>query len=481
MSTYSPISLEYFLNMELQHGGGGKEIIHQNGKLKKVSDVVNYFKDKKNTADVEESLKAENWQYYNCMKAEFRHNVQEHHILGWENMTLEYYKNLDPMSDEEIEIFLKDNPVEFDNGFIRHNYHRACAMIGRLINGKPYIPFYMETSKIYYEPRKKDGIHRITPVTNRIKLLSQMDAMGINRDEYCICQSGILSIMGVRDNDDLDIIISSNLRNQNISYPLGVEVFDKDRKKFDYFGAEGDDDILENYCITIDGYKFLEPRFYFARKFINKSERDISDWQGIKEFFCKESHKGYPFNFEHYKWGLPETVERVDVSVLDLKSLELIKDKYNRVVDGVNHGRAVYKGDGYYIKIFHPEYCRLNNFRDALSSGFLNGLVPALTHLVMDGEDIIGYITLTGEMISNDESNFEAIPQWFIRTVLRNCKQRSKVFYDLVPINIIRDSFYGQVSLIDLESVYDLRRLHEMEKHSATLKPQPLLEWISQI
>ena len=33
---YSPISLEYFLNMELAMGGGGKEIIKQNGKLIKV-------------------------------------------------------------------------------------------------------------------------------------------------------------------------------------------------------------------------------------------------------------------------------------------------------------------------------------------------------------------------------------------------------------------------------------------------------------
>ena len=52
------------------------------------------------------------------------------------------------MSDDELEIFLKNNPVEFDNGFIRHSYHRACAMIGRLINGKKYIPFYMHKDRI---------------------------------------------------------------------------------------------------------------------------------------------------------------------------------------------------------------------------------------------------------------------------------------------------------------------------------------------
>ena len=39
---------------------------------------------------------------------------------------------------------LKENPVEFDNGFIRHNYHRACAMIGRLIKGKTIYSFLYE-------------------------------------------------------------------------------------------------------------------------------------------------------------------------------------------------------------------------------------------------------------------------------------------------------------------------------------------------
>ena len=49
------------------------------------------------------TLQPSNWQYFNCMIAEFRHNVGDHHDLGWENMTEEYYNNLDLMSDEEIE------------------------------------------------------------------------------------------------------------------------------------------------------------------------------------------------------------------------------------------------------------------------------------------------------------------------------------------------------------------------------------------
>ena len=474
MDKYSPISLDYFLNMELSPGGGGKEIIKQNGNLKTIKDIIDFFSIPSKIKEIESQLTPKNWQYFNCMLAEFRHNVGDHHEIGWENMTKEYYNNLMPMSDYEIEHFLKNNPVEFDNGFIRHNYHRACAMVGRLIKGKPYIPFYMETSQIYNKARKRDKLHRIKPLTNKIKLLSVLDNMGIDRNEYCICQSGILSVMGIRDNDDLDLIISNKLRNQNIKFPSGVDIFSKDRKKFDYFGANGDDDLLKNFCINIDGYKFLEPRFYFARKFTNKSPRDISDWEGINNFFKRNKYEGYPFNFDFYKWGLPYMTEQIDISELDLNSLKLIKDKYTRIVSGINHGRAVYKGEGYYIKIFHPEYCRLSNFREALKSGFLNGLTPSLTHLITDNNEIIGYITLSGDHPTH-------IPDHLIRSVLRNCKQRNKIFYDLVPINIIKDHYFGEWGLIDLESVYDLDKLNLLNTHNAEIKPFNLLELINQI
>jgi len=280
--------------------------------------------------------------------------------------------------------------------------------------------------------------------------------------------------MGIRDNDDLDIIISSKLRNREIQFPSGVEVFAKDRGKFNYFGANGDDDIIDNYCLTIDGYKFLEPRFYFARKHIDNTARDISDWTAIEEFFNREAHKGYPFNFEFYKWGLPSMAPKVQLKDLDLKSLTLVKDKYERIIDGVNQGRAVYKGDGYYVKIFHPGYCRLDNFKQALKSGVLNGIASALTHLIIDDGELRGYV-----MLSGDHPN--KVPEELLITVLRNCKQRQMLFYDLVEINIIKDHYYGQWSLIDLESVYSLKNLDDMKKHNAEIKPSNLIQLINQI
>ena len=304
---YQPISLEYFLNMELANGGGGKEIITQNETLRSVEDVYTFFSTGDNLQSIRNTLNPKNWQYFNSMTAEFRKNVASHHELGWDKMTEEYYSSLELMSDEELEIFLKNNPVEFDNGFIKHSYHRACAMIGRLISGKEYLPFYMKKDDIYNNPRKHDGRHRVKPLIKNVKCISDIQ---IPAGEFTICQSGILALMDIRQNDDIDIIISSEARKQLFNGTKdmitlnNVEIFAENRGKFRIFDAQGDDDLIKNYSFTVNGYNFLEPRFYFSRK--NKhTDRDKSDWNGIRTFFQMRNYMGYPFNkLSLEQWGI---------------------------------------------------------------------------------------------------------------------------------------------------------------------------------
>ena len=285
-------------------------MVTNNYTLKTVKDVIDYYSDNKNLEKQKSKLNTSNFQYFNCIIAEFKRNVGDHHELGWENMTEEYYSNLENMSDEEIEKFLREHPVEFDNGFIRHGFHRACAMIGRLINGKKYFPFYMRRERVYNEKRKKDGIQRRFPLVHNVKHLKLIDELNIPRGEFTICQSGILALMGVRQNDDIDIIISSEARkqlfndNQQFMRFNGVEIFESNKTKFMYFDAQGDDDLIDNYSFQVDGYNFLEPRFYFSRKRKDR-EKDIKDWKAIKEFFDMKSHKGYPFNnLNDEQWGV---------------------------------------------------------------------------------------------------------------------------------------------------------------------------------
>ena len=128
---------------EPEGGGGGKEIITQGDELKTVKDVVKYFKNNK-----VQNLVPDNWQYYNCMIAEFRKNVGDHHELGWENMTKEYYDSLEKMSDDSrkksFEIHRKyrnifENFVQAKNGkcpdgFEYNKSLGGCMPVGPKLN-----------------------------------------------------------------------------------------------------------------------------------------------------------------------------------------------------------------------------------------------------------------------------------------------------------------------------------------------------------
>ena len=160
-------------------------------------------------------------------------------------------------------------------------------------------------------------------------------------------------------------------------------------------------------------------------------------------------------------------MNRINLKDIDLGSLGVILNKAGRVVDGVNHGRMVLKGDGVYYKIFDKDYCRRENFVKALEAGFFDEVAPALQSLIVDGDDIVGYVCELGELIG---SEFDKVPDDFYKKVLSLVNEKKMFFYDLVSINIIRTKS-GELSLIDLESVYDIEELYTIDKHNAKVKP----------
>ena len=160
-------------------------------------------------------------------------------------------------------------------------------------------------------------------------------------------------------------------------------------------------------------------------------------------------------------------MNRINLKDIDLGSLGVILNKAGRVVDGVNHGRMVLKGDGVYYKIFDKDYCRRENFVKALEAGFFDEVAPALQSLIVDGDDIVGYVCELGELIG---SEFDKVPDDFYQKVLSLVNEKKMFFYDLVSINIIRTKS-GELSLIDLESVYDIEELYTIDKHNAKVKP----------
>jgi len=107
------------------------------------------------------------------------------------------------------------------------------------------------------------------------------------KEEYTICKSAILALMGIRDNEDLDILTENEATNGNVESIHPNE-----------YGI----DNIEDNSFKVDGYNFLHPKYYFRYKKVppqgdqNDWERDISDWEGIVKFFEMGKHNQYPFN-----------------------------------------------------------------------------------------------------------------------------------------------------------------------------------------
>ena len=124
------------------------KIFTNNFTLERVEDIVNYWK--KHDFDSKE-LNDLNWMYVYCMKYGFLKNldVKNINIYGsWKwttrnyNLTREeadnYLSKLEPMTKEEIELFLK-TPIEIKNNIIEDGTHRCCSMIGRLVRDEKYV------------------------------------------------------------------------------------------------------------------------------------------------------------------------------------------------------------------------------------------------------------------------------------------------------------------------------------------------------
>jgi len=159
-------------------------------------------------------------------------------------------------------------------------------------------------------------------------------------------------------------------------------------------------------------------------------------------------------------------------------TFETIRDKYNRIDDkGVNHGRAIYydREDDVYYKIFHKDYVRRVNFEMAIKKNFFDGMIPALVSLIVDGNDIVGYVSKAGQVLSDNEFDTHLIPNEFTEKLINKIKDTDLFFYDFVPSNIIRLDD-GQLSLIDLESVYEIKDLFNIGKHNAKIKPDSLYD-----
>ncbi len=320
---YCEIDLDYFLNLKFPNRICQKKALildpeffwERRGqfnhyyKLKTVKEVVEYYKNPIHLNIQKTKMQENNWEYFNCLLYGFRKNVLDtdiHKTQGGPEisaeernriLTPEYYQSLEKMSESEILDFNKSNPIDFDLNQINHGTHRAYAMIGRLIRGEKYVPFYVK--KENYNP------------FNNLKFLNELNSLQIPKSEYTLCQSAILALMGIRSNDDLDIVVSSKVREYSLDGNNNggklnnyIEVFCKNHPKFNVFGCNNDDELIKNYSINIMGYNFVEPRFYFSRLW-PENKRKVEDQKQIRTFMSTNKVNTYPFNqISKIQWGV---------------------------------------------------------------------------------------------------------------------------------------------------------------------------------
>ena len=144
------------------------DLVTNRGTNKSIKDIVLHLSDKSVVCNIENNIEetdtskpfcdpanldmdfwwnGNNYFFY-CIKYQFRKNVVPYinvndYIKAKRKpylYTANYYESLAKMSEYEIQKFLYKHPIEIENNAVVGGKHRVFAMIGRLIEGKKYIP-----------------------------------------------------------------------------------------------------------------------------------------------------------------------------------------------------------------------------------------------------------------------------------------------------------------------------------------------------
>ncbi len=182
----------------------------------------------------------------------------------------------------------------------------------------------------------------------KIKFLEYFLNENLPKKEYLIVNSSWLSMMNIRVNGDLDILISNNLWDKKFykfpktnSFGL-TDNFNKRIRVHSIINGpyskllkySSNDEIIKKYRVYIDGIPFILPRLYFTYKVLRlkkinkaineltllkklnmfdhnrnklflKKKKDEEDFKKMRLFFIKENHKSFEWSsLSLYDWGL---------------------------------------------------------------------------------------------------------------------------------------------------------------------------------
>ena len=113
-----------------------------------------------------------------------------------------------------------------------------------------------------------------------LDLEKYLDQNSIPKNKVCIVGSAVLSILGIRENDDIDIVIHSSL-DINLDSHTFINV-----AKSPWSKLYSDDELIEdsNYHFTYAGFKFVIPELLYHRKIWHNRQKDILDIYELEEY-----------------------------------------------------------------------------------------------------------------------------------------------------------------------------------------------------
>jgi hypothetical protein len=124
-----------------------------------------------------------------------------------------------------------------------------------------------------------------------LELKKYLDANNISKEQVCIVGSATLSLIGIREHNDIDIVLHSDFDGQ-LSQHSFIERVNKPWSKL-----FSDDELVENpeFHMIFKGFKFVIPELIYHRKSWHNRLKDAQDILELNE---------YAKMHNDWKWGL---------------------------------------------------------------------------------------------------------------------------------------------------------------------------------
>jgi len=115
---------------------------------------------------------------------------------------------------------------------------------------------------------------------NLLELKKYLEANNISKEQVCIVGSATLSLIGIREHNDIDIVLHSDFERQLLQHSF-IE-----RVNAPWSNIIPDDDLVENpeFHIIFKGFKFVIPELIYHRKSWHNRSKDKQDILDLNEY-----------------------------------------------------------------------------------------------------------------------------------------------------------------------------------------------------